>query len=166
MASATIILTLLAVYFILIYLIFNRWVGKSDKKWVSNVSYIRLVNEVILFASTIDNTTRIKRLPAVKISYHPHKKWGGSYNQAITIYKKNIKGVNELVSIVLHEYCHHLQYKRDVRRFDRMYSELNKSIGYDSNPLEVEARKYGELWTNPCIQYLAEKGIIKIKDLS
>jgi len=151
----------LVLYFILVYWLFNRHYRRSRKKWISNIPYNSLVKEVILFASALDNSTSIKYLPSIKISYHKHSKWGGCYrDNQITIYKKNINGVTELVTILLHEYAHHLQYRIDGRKFDKKYSELNKTVGYAKNDYELESQEFTKKWTKPCLTYLANKAII------
>ena len=67
------------------------------------------------------------------------------YANTIRIYRNHAKDVKMVIRGVLHEYCHFLQ---NLRHYDVVL----KKVGYNSHPLEKQARAmeyfYSQCWNN------------------
>ena len=135
------------------------------KKWIKTVPYTKLVWEVILFTGSYLHKNGIKQYPTYSIRYDKtNKKMGIFYplRNEIVIYVNSHSDIPELVDTVLHEIFHSIQYSTAPTEFGK-YEEYKKVYGSRNNPLEVECRKFGEKWTQPCLKYLETKRLIERK---
>ena len=97
---------------------------------------------------TISPTIILKNDKRVKNMY------GFYMDQNITIHLSTTKTTRQMVSTIIHEYCHYLQSPR-ICGFTK-YWKLNNKFGYHKNPLEVEARKFEVLYTEKCYNHILE----------
>lgn len=97
---------------------------------------------------TISPTIILKNDKRVKNMY------GFYMDQNITIHLSTIQTTRQMVSTIIHEYCHYLQSPR-ISRFTK-YWKLNDKFGYTNNPFEIEARQFESLYLNSCYNYILE----------
>lgn len=97
---------------------------------------------------TISPTIILKNDKRVKNMY------GFYMDQNITIHLSTIQTTRQMVSTIIHEYCHYLQSPR-ISRFTK-YWKLNDKFGYTNNPFEIEARQFELTFTNTCYNYILE----------
>lgn len=97
---------------------------------------------------TISPTIILKNDKRVKNMY------GFYMDQNITIHLSTTKTTRQMVSTIIHEYCHYLQSPR-ISRFTK-YWKLNDKFGYTNNPFEIEARQFESLYLNSCYNYILE----------
>ena len=97
---------------------------------------------------TISPTIILKNDKRVKNMY------GFYMDQNITIHLSTIHTTRQMVSTIIHEYCHYLQSPR-ISGFTK-YWKLNDKFGYDNNPFEIEARQFESLYLNYCYNYILE----------
>lgn len=97
---------------------------------------------------TISPTIILKNDKRVKNMY------GFYMDQNITIHLSTTKTTRQMVSTIIHEYCHYLQSPR-ISRFTK-YWKLNDKFGYNNNPFEIEARQFESLYLNSCYNYILE----------
>lgn len=155
---------LLGLFFYLAVDIVSDIVAHFRKKvWVANVGYSKLVHETILFTNDILYQKGIKHFPSFKISYYPHKKFFGVYNDSnIIIYVKNATDAVSIVRITLHEVCHYIQHQSNMKEYSK-YEYYSLKFGYDENPLEKECREFADKWTQPCLKHLLNKNVVKLQ---
>ena len=67
------------------------------------------------------------------------------YRNEIIIYLPNNNTIYDIVSTVIHEYTHYLQVRRKYREY-----ELSRY--YSQNPLERQAKRNEDKYTNMCIK--------------
>lgn len=128
---------------------------------VSNVSNRKLIQEIIWFTDDILKGKGISSFPAFKISFYKHKRYLGVYaNSGITIYIKNHKDIRMLISTVLHEVGHHIQYETNRKEYIR-YEEYSRIFSHDKNPLEIECCQFADKWLSSCITHLRMKNITR-----
>ena len=67
------------------------------------------------------------------------------YRNEIIIYLPNNNTIHDIISTVIHEYTHYLQVRRKYREYEitRYYSQ---------NPLERQAKRNEERYTNICLK--------------
>ena len=129
---------------------------------VSNVSNRKLIQEIIWFTNDILNGKGIAHFPTYKISHYRHKRYLGVYaNSGITIYIKNHQDIRELISTVLHEVGHHIQYEANRKEYIR-YEEYSRIHSHDKNPLEIDCYQFADKWLSSCILHLHKKNIIRM----
>ena len=97
---------------------------------------------------TISPTIILKNDKRVKNMY------GFYMDQNITIHLSTTKTTRQMVSTIIHEYCHYLQSPR-ISAFTK-YWKLNDKFGYNNNPFEIEARQFESLYLNSCYNYILE----------
>ena len=97
---------------------------------------------------TISPTIILKNDKRVKNMY------GFYMDQNITIHLSTTKTTRQMVSTIIHEYCHYLQSPR-ISAFTK-YWKLNNKFGYTNNPFEIEARQFESLYLNSCYNYILE----------
>ena len=97
---------------------------------------------------TISPTIILKNDKRVKNMY------GFYMDQNITIHLSTIQTTRQMVSTIIHEYCHYLQSPR-ICGFTK-YWKLNDKFGYTNNPFEIEARQFESLYLNSCYNYILE----------
>lgn len=97
---------------------------------------------------TISPTIILKNDKRVKNMY------GFYMDQNITIHLSTTKTTRQMVSTIIHEYCHYLQSPR-ICGFTK-YWKLNDKFGYTNNPFEIEARQFESLYLNSCYNYILE----------
>lgn len=132
----------------------------NDQKWTLKVPYTTVIQESIYFTNNILYAKGIKHFPKFQISYYKHKRFQGHYNNdVITIFKKKNKTICDVVEITLHEVAHYIQNHTDDRY--KEYETYSSKVGYENNPLEVEARDFASQHLNDCLIYLEEKGMVK-----
>jgi hypothetical protein len=132
------------------------------KQWKTNVSYTKLVKEIIHYTGTILLENKVKYYPTFDIKYYKSKKYMGIYygsNDHISIYLKSHEDIPSIVDTVLHEVCHHIQNKSRNKEF-KLYNSYSNSFGYRDNPLEVDSRAFAAKWTLHCLDYLESRNII------
>ena len=95
---------------------------------------------------TISPTIILKNDKRVKNMY------GFYMDQNITIHLSTTKTTRQMVSTIIHEYCHYLQSPR-ISAFTK-YWKLNDKFGYNNNPFEIEARQFESTFTNSCYNYI------------
>ncbi len=142
----------------------RRTYVESKKVWTMNVSYLRLVKETILFTGEILYQKGVRQYPTFRISYYKHKKFKGYYRDSkIVIYINNNNDVPELIETVLHEVCHHIQFRSQLYKHWKPYEYYN-AIGWGrNNPYEAEAREFAYKCIEPCLKHLEGKKIIARK---
>ena len=132
----------------------------NDQKWVINAPFTKVIQESVYFTNNILYTKGIKHFPKFQISYYHHKRFQGYYNNnVITIFKKKNKTISDAIEITLHEVAHFIQNHTDERY--KEYETYSAAVGYDKNPLEVEAREFASQHLNDCLIYLEKKGLVK-----
>ena len=69
------------------------------------------------------------------------------YRNEIIIYLPNNNTIHDIISTVIHEYTHYLQVRRKYREYEitRYYSQ---------NPLERQAKRNEEKYTNICLKQI------------
>lgn len=67
------------------------------------------------------------------------------YRNEIVIYLPNNQTIYDIVATVIHEYTHYLQVRRKYREY-----ELSRY--YSQNPLERQAKRNEDKYTNMCIK--------------
>ena len=95
---------------------------------------------------TISPTIILKNDKRVKNMY------GFYMDQNITIHLSTIQTTRQMVSTIIHEYCHYLQSPR-ISAFTK-YWKLNDKFGYNNNPFEIEARQLAEKYRIQCLKSL------------
>ena len=132
----------------------------SEQKWIENAPFSKIIQESIYFTKSILFNKEIKHFPKFQISYYYHNRFHGQYNNdVITIFKKKNKTISDAVEITLHEVAHYIQDHTDIRY--KKYETYNAEVGYDNNPLEVEARKFASRHVDKCLLYLEAKSLVK-----
>lgn len=81
-----------------------------------------------------------------------------SVDREITIHPFMIDSKSMLIRCVIHEYTHFLQMPH--RKNYQKYTKLEKSFGYDNNPLEVEAYEAELKYYRTCYSHLKRNGIV------
>ena len=131
------------------------------RRCISTVSTNRLVQEIILFTNDILVENGITYFPPYKISYHPHKKFLGTFDDTqILIYIKNIHDIKTLIFVLMHEIQHFIQSQVNVAEYAK-YERHSQRWGYVLNPLEIQSNLFAYKWLNPCLKHLKSKKIIK-----
>lgn len=69
------------------------------------------------------------------------------YRNEIIIYLPNNHTIYDIVSTVIHEYTHYLQVRRK-------YREYEKTRYYSQNPMERQAKRNEDKYTNICLRYI------------
>jgi len=157
------ILVLGLVSVLVIILLPIEWFDKklSLKKWKPMVSDTKLIQETIHFTGPILCEKGVRHYPTFQISRYKHKKFRGYYRDSkIVIYIKNFDDIPQLIETVLHEVCHHIQYRSKLYKHWKSYESYDRLWGNYNNPYESEARDFGAEWTEACIKHLEEKKII------
>lgn len=96
----------------------------------------------------------------LKIFYYRNNKYGGCYqygNRQIIIYIYADLSTTDLVSCVIHEYVHHLQFSNGrvpLRKVEKDYLKKLKGRGYWKNPYEESARKTAHKFRNQCFEWV------------
>jgi Zn-dependent peptidase ImmA (M78 family) len=67
------------------------------------------------------------------------------YRNEIIIYLPNNHTIYDVVSTVIHEYTHYLQVRRKYREFE-------KTRYYSQNPMERQAKRNEDKYTNTCLK--------------
>ncbi len=67
------------------------------------------------------------------------------YRNEIVIYLPNNQTIYDVVSTVIHEYTHYLQVRRKYREFE-------KTRYYSQNPMERQAKRNEDRFTNICLK--------------
>lgn len=67
------------------------------------------------------------------------------YRNEIIIYLPNNQTIYDVVSTVIHEYTHYLQVRRKYREFE-------KTRYYSQNPMERQAKRNEDRFTNICLK--------------
>jgi Zn-dependent peptidase ImmA (M78 family) len=133
----------------------------SLKKWKPMVSDTKLIQETIVFTGPILREKGVRLYPTFRISNYKHKKFKAYYQDSkIVIYITNNNDIPELVETVLHEVCHHIQFRSHLYKNWRPYEYYNDKGWGRNNPYESEAREFAYEWIEPCIKHLVEKGLI------
>lgn len=136
----------------------------SLKKWKPMVTDTKLVQETILFTGPILREKGVRHYPTFRISNYKHKKFKGYYRDSkIVIYRCNNSDTPELIETVLHEVCHHIQFRSQLYKNWRSYQYYNDSGWGRNNPYESDANEFSYEWIEPCIKHLEEKKIIARK---
>ena len=129
--------------------------------WVSTVSNRQMIQEIIWYCNDILYNKGIKYFPPFRISYYRHRSYLGVFNnREIVIYIKNNSNIQTLTNSVLHEVNHFVQSQTDTKEYLK-YEVYTKTLGYNSNPLEIQCIKFAEKWTTPCLEHLKSKNIIR-----
>lgn len=96
---------------------------------------------------------KIKRRKKLCVMVHyTNKEEFGNYcerNNWLTINLHSCVTIKDIVSTVIHEYCHYTQRLND-------YAKLEKEHGYHNNPHEVEARQWEAEHTVPCWKVVSQ----------
>lgn len=84
-------------------------------------------------------------VPNLRVIQSKNGKYFGLYEPSkphheIIIYYNVCESIYRLISTTIHEYQHSLQKVR------KSYNKLYNEYGYDSHPMEVEARQAEKLW--------------------
>lgn len=155
---------LLGLFFYLVFDIVSDIISHFKRKeWISNVGYRELIQETIWFTDSILYDKKIKKFPAFTISHYKHKRFAGVYDgDKIKIYIKNASDVESVVRITLHEICHYIQHKTNMREYSK-YDYYSLQFGYDENPLEKESYEFANKWTQPCLKHLLNKNVVKLQ---
>lgn len=96
----------------------------------------------------------------VKIYYYRNAQFGGSYqywNGQISIYVYKDLRLVDLVTCVIHEYIHHLQFSKKrvpKRNVEKDYFKKLEEKGYRKNPYEAYARKTARKCRNKCFEWV------------
>lgn len=129
--------------------------------WVSNVTNVQMIQEIIWYCNDILYLKGINHFPPFRISYYKHRSYLGVFNnKEIVIYIKNNPDIQTLTNSVLHEVSHFIQCQTDTKEYLK-YEVYTKTLGYNSNPLEIQCIKFAEKWTTPCLCHLRSKKIIR-----
>lgn len=118
-----------------------------DKNLTMDQSY-KIVNLTIQWCEKFFTPPQIKRRREliVMIYNSPTHMVYGQYcdkNHWLSINLSTSNNVKDLVKTTIHEYTHVCQ---DLKE----YALMNKQVGYDNNPLEVEARYNEETYYTNC----------------
>ena len=122
-------------------------VTKRNTK-ISSLALEWCINNLGNPLKTISPTIILKNDKRVKNMY------GFYMDQNITIHLSTIQTTRQMISTIIHEYCHYLQSPR-ISRFTK-YWKLNDKFGYNKNPFEIEARQFESLYLNSCYNYILE----------
>lgn len=122
-------------------------VTKRNTK-ISSLALEWCINNLGNPLKTISPTIILKNDKRVKNMY------GFYMDQNITIHLSTIQTTRQMVSTIIHEYCHYLQSPR-ISAFTK-YWKLNDKFGYNNNPFEIEARQFESLYLNSCYNYILE----------
>ena len=122
-------------------------VTKRNTK-ISSLALEWCINNLGNPLKTISPTIILKNDKRVKNMY------GFYMDQNITIHLSTIHTTKQMVSTIIHEYCHYLQSPR-ISAFTK-YWKLNDKFGYNNNPFEIEARQFESLYLNSCYNYILE----------
>jgi hypothetical protein len=128
-----------------------------------NVSYLtvskrKFVLLVLQWCSI--NLGASKKHYNVKIYYYQNNKFQGSYqywNGQIVIYIYKELRLIDLVTCVIHEYEHHLQFSKSrvpKRNVEKDYFNKLEEKGYTKNPYEASARKTAKKCRNQCFEWV------------
>lgn len=115
----------------------------------SKHKFKKLSNDILSWCPHYMGLPRGKNyLPNLKISRINNVVWSDydPSDDTIRVYYNQIKSVNHLVRMIIHEYTHYVQLPSD--RQDRLYSKYEKEVGYWDNPFEVEARNNEKKYVN------------------
>jgi len=130
---------------------------------ISNLSLSQLPVSKTIFCnlaiewchSNISHPKCIK--PNLRLSYYPHKTRGGVYyssSHECVIYVNSHDNIKQVTNTVIHEYVHARQ--KD-KKFDKLYSQYHKELGYEQNPFELEAREVSKKHENECLLWVYNK---------
>ncbi len=95
----------------------------------------------------------------VKIYHYQNNKFQGSYqywNGQISIYVYKDLRLIDLVTILIHEYAHHLQFSKSripQRNVEKDYFKKLEEKGYRKNPYEASARRTAHKFRNQCFEW-------------
>jgi len=126
----------------------------TDKIYNMDLSY-RVVNLTIKWCEKFFTAPHIKRRREllVMIYHSPTHQVFGQYcdkNHWLSINIHNCPTVRDLIKTTIHEYTHVCQ---DLKE----YALMNKMVGYDKNPLEVEARLNEDTYYKNCWRSIKSK---------
>lgn len=128
----------------------------------------KIIQEIIKWGFkniSYQSIDKLKKLDVnLDIRYYKHqKKWGcfSSLQNKITIYVYNMKSIERIVYVVLHELVHKYQFQSDPRNFNGKYNILLAQKNYDNHPMEIEANTISLNQLQNCIQFLLDKQYIK-----
>ena len=119
----------------------------TDKIYNMDQSY-RLVNLTVEWCKKFFTEPHIKRrreLLVMVYNSHTHEVFGQycERNNWLTINLYDCPTVKDIIKTTIHEYTHYCQ---DLKE----YSVMTKQVGYDKNPLEVEARLNEDTYYKNC----------------
>jgi uncharacterized protein YjaZ len=69
------------------------------------------------------------------------------WRNTITLYLPNNTTIHDIVATMIHEYTHYLQSRTKYRNYEKTHY-------YSQNPLEKEAKRNEEKYTNMCIKHI------------
>lgn len=126
----------------------------TDKNLTMDQSY-KIVNLTIQWCEKFFTAPQIKRRRELLVMiYHSEtNRVYGQYcdrNNWLTINTSFCGSVKDLVKTTIHEYTHYCQ---DLKE----YSLMNKKVGYDRNPFEVEANLNEETYYTNCWRSIKSK---------
>jgi hypothetical protein len=69
------------------------------------------------------------------------------WRNTITLYLPNNTTIHDIVATMIHEYTHYLQSRTKYRNYEKTHY-------YSQNPLEKEAKRNEEKYTNMCLKHI------------
>ena len=115
----------------------------------------KIVTLTVKWCEKFFTSPSIKRRTSlcVMIYHNPNRKVYGQYcerNNWLTINLHKCKNVKDIVMTTIHEYTHFCQ---DLKE----YALMNKKVGYNDNPFEIEARFNEETYYTNCWRSIKNK---------
>lgn len=129
--------------------------GWIQSKNTPKVAYTIIVKEIVLWAVPLLHARSVKKLPKVKVSYYINKKANGYYHSEkdlIEVFVNNPNNITDIVRTTLHEIKHHIQ-NHSNPDFDN-YDEYAAKFPHSSNPFEIEAFAFADLYLKDCLKHL------------
>lgn len=122
----------------------------KEKKKLAQLSLewcIKNFGSPLRYGRTPELKFSVKRAPDAFGEYEPNTK-------IIRLYLNSVVCIEDIINTIVHEYCHFLQMPRS--KDYSSYSKLNRSHGYDENPLELEACEYEKKYFRKCYNYVVK----------
>jgi hypothetical protein len=153
------VLLILSIFLLALGLLLHIFHPTSELKvWDLTVSKRKFVLLVLEWCS--NNLGTSKNSFDLKIYYYRNNKYGGSYqywNGQISIFVYDDLKLTDLVTVVIHEYLHHIQFSKSrvtKRNVEKDYFKKSEDWGYWRNSYEVDARKTAKKSRNQCFEWV------------
>lgn len=157
--SPSMVLLIVSIIFLALGILLHIFQPHSELK-VSDLKIRKRKYVLLVLQWCSINLGASKNYYDLKIYYYRNNKFGGSYqywNGQISIYVYDDLRLTDLVTVVIHEYMHHLQFSKSrvpKSNVEKDYLKKSEDRGYWKNSYEVAARRTANKCRYKCFEWV------------